>query len=236
MRVSRQPGGEPEIFASIQGEGPTCGVPSIFVRLAMCNLRCTFCDTRYTWDWSRHDPAAETMELGAPEVERRVAALAGDAIRNVVVTGGEPMLQEEELAVLAGRLRSRGHRIEVETNGTLAPRPALAAEVAQWNVSPKLQSSGNPAEREVPAALRWFAAEPGACFKLVIAGPDDVEEAAALVSRYGVPGERVILMPEGTHPEILIERSRWLALRCQELGFRLGTRLHVHLFGAARGK
>lgn len=236
MLLSRLPGGEPEIFASIQGEGPTCGVPSVFVRLAGCDLRCHWCDTRYTWDWSRYDPRTETVQVEVPEVARRVGELRSGGVRNVVLTGGEPLLQPDALAELAARLRSEGMRIEVETNGVHAPSARLAACIDQWNVSPKLASSGNGSEREVARALAWFARQTNAYFKIVVVAPADVEEAVALVSRYRVPAERTLLMPEGTDVATLAERSRWLAVRCRETGLRLGARLHVLLWGAARGR
>lgn len=230
------PTGEPEIFTSIQGEGPTCGTPSVFVRLAMCNLRCSFCDTKYTWDWSSYDPAVETVPLDAADVARRVLERARQGPSNVVVTGGEPLLQQDDLVPLFGRLKAESLRIEVETNGTVLPSHKLAALVDQWNVSPKLPSSGNPAAREVPEALAWFAGRSNAYFKLVVVEPADVADATALVSRYEVPPERVILMPEATDAATLAERSRWLAERCEQAGYRLGTRLHVLLWGAERGR
>jgi 7-carboxy-7-deazaguanine synthase len=237
MRVSRLPGGDPEIFASIQGEGPTVGLPSVFVRLGLCNESCEFCDTPYTWDWRTYDPKVELVRVDVEDVARRVRELAADGIRNVVLTGGEPMLQARQLTALASMLRSDGFRIEVETNGTIRPGEELVRLVDQWNVSPKLESSGNPlARREVPAALEWFARHAHAYWKFVVLSPDDLPEIETLVERYRVPKERVILMPEGTDPETLAERSRWMADACQERGWRLGARLHVQLWGAARGR
>ena len=228
------PSGAPEVFASVQGEGASAGTPSVFVRLSECSLKCGFCDTKYTWDWAQHDRAREQVELGVEAVVERAVALAP---RNAVITGGEPMLQPEALAALAEALHGRGFRIEIETSGTITPRPELARWIDQWNVSPKLASSGNSekARRRIEP-LTWFAAAPNAYFKFVIIDPADVEEAAQIVEAFGVPAERVILMPEGTDAATLEARSRWLAERCVALGYRLGTRLHVLLWGPERGR
>lgn len=234
LRLSRLPTGEPEIFTSIQGEGVTAGVPSTFVRLSVCSLSCAFCDTAYTWDWRRYDPRAEIVRLEVPEVIRRVVA---GGTRNVVITGGEPLLQQRDLVPLAAGLKSEGQRIEVETSGTVLPLEALAARIEQWNVSPKLASSGNdPEAREIPEALTWFAAQSQAYFKFVVVVPDDVAEVQEIVARYGVPAERVLLMPEGTTAAALAERSPWVVERCQALGYRFTTRLHVLLWGDKRGR
>lgn len=237
MLLSRLPDDEPEVFASIQGEGVTCGVPSVFVRLSLCNLKCAFCDTKYTWDWTHFDRDAETISLPPEDVVRRVLVHAAQGPRNVVLTGGEPLLQQRELVDLARRLRGEGLRLEVETNGTIVPADELAACVDQWNVSPKLASSGNAAaERERPEALAWFAARPNAHFKFVVVDPPDVDAVTQLAAHYAIPRDRVTLMPEGTDAESLAARSRWMVERCQAAGFRLGTRLHVLLWGAERGR
>src|SRR5262245_3474404 len=135
MLLSRMHTGKPEIFATVQGEGTTAGVPSVFVRLAECNLRCSWCDTKYTWDWNTYDRMRETIALAIDEIAARVLEIAGPGIRNAIFTGGEPLLQQDELAVLATRLRQDGFRIEVETNATIMPSEALAACVDQWNAS-----------------------------------------------------------------------------------------------------
>lgn len=195
------------------------------------------CDTAYTWDWKKYNPRLETMSLGEDQVTQLVQDRSAGRIENVVVTGGEPLLQRTELVSLVKRLVDKGFRIEVETNGTIAPSIALARHVAQWNLSPKLASSGNPRDaREVPKALSWFARQANAFWKFVVVHPGDLEEIDTIVERYGVSAERVILMPEGIDRETLAERSGWLAGLCAERGFRLGSRLHVLLWGAERGR
>lgn len=234
LRVSRQPNGQPEIFHSLQGEGPSIGTPSVFLRLATCNLACHWCDTSYTWDWQRYDYHQEVVALEVREVEERILE---SGCPYLVITGGEPLLQQRELAPLVAALKEKGFGCEVETNGTIIPSPELARDIDQWNVSPKLRTSGNPLERrEVSQALEFFSQLPNAYFKFVIVEPGDIEEVCALRDKYGLPGSRIILMPEGQQPEIIEGRSRWIAEACIREGFRFSTRLHILLWGDQRGR
>src|SRR5690606_6094610 len=129
-----------------------------------------------------------------------------------------------------------GIHIEIETNGTVAPHPALDLLVAQYNVSPKLAHSGNPAELALlPERLAQWAAESRAFFKFVIAEPADVEEVLDLAARFAIPRERIYLMAEGTDASVLATRERWLAQLCLAHNLTLSKRLHIELYGDTRG-
>ena len=225
---------EPEIFASLQGEGPSAGRPSVFVRLSNCNLACGWCDTAYTWRFAgpgAFERKANQLTLSEDDTAVRILALAGNRL---VVTGGEPLLQASALAKLLAFLPAM--HVEIETNGTVAPPPALDALVHQYNVSPKLAHSGNPAHLAlIPERLAAFAADPRAFFKFVVATPGDVSEVLALAQTYAIPRERLFVMPEGTASATLRTRSRWLADICVREGLRLSDRLHIHLYGDTRG-
>ena len=226
--------GEPEIFASLQGEGPSAGRPSTFVRLSRCNLACVWCDTAYTWRFTGLDAferKANQLTLSETDTAARILALGGDRL---VVTGGEPLLQAPALARLLALLPAM--HVEIETNGTVAPPPALDALVHQYNVSPKLAHSGNPASLAlIPARLAAFAADRRAFFKFVIAQPADLAEVLALQAAHAIPSERLFVMPEGTDSATLRERSRWLAAAAMDHGLRFSDRLHIHLYGDTRG-
>ena len=171
LKVSRQPDGQPEIFHSIQGEGVYAGRPAVFLRLAFCNLACVWCDTRFTWDWEHYDQRKEITALSLDEAEE---AIRRYRCRNLVVTGGEPLVQQRSLAPLLERLKGGGFWIEVETNGTIAPGKKLLGVVDHWSVSPKLENSGNPRpSRENPRALRLLRGLSSAHFKNVIEKADD---------------------------------------------------------------
>lgn len=237
--------GEPEIFASLQGEGPSIGRPSTFVRLSRCNLACEWCDTAYTWrfegdnrphrDALAFDRKANQLALDEAEVAARVAALPPGRL---VLTGGEPLLQGAALARMVGALDALrpGFHVEVETNGTVAPHRALDARIDQYNVSPKLAHSGNPAELAlIPERLADWAAEPRAFFKFVVATPADFEEVLGLQAKYAIPSGRLFVMPEGRTSAVLRERAGWLSERCTLHGLRYTDRLHIHIWGDTRG-
>ena len=218
-----------ELFHSLQGEGRLTGVPSVFVRLAGCNLHCVWCDTAY----ARAPDAGQAMALS--EVVRQISAFP---TRFVVLTGGEPMTAAGG-AGLAAALRAQGKHVTIETNGTVPPA-GIACDLA--SISPKLRhASAMPDEDQalrlnLPVLRAWLD---GYDFQLkfVVSLPKDVVEVRGLLHDLArpVPPERVLLMPEGTDPAVLHQRDAWLVEVCKKNGFRYCRRLHVDLFGSKPG-
>ncbi len=220
MNIARLNGQEPEIFYSLQGEGARVGTPAVFLRLAGCNLTCRWCDTKYSWgmgiDMEVDDIAKCIISHGCP---------------NLVITGGEPLLQQNELEKLLS-LQPPDMFVEEESNGTLLPTPALATRSNQWNMSPKLGLSGNDKASALRAeVLAHFAALPHSWFKFVVQQPQDWEGIAAL----GLPQQRIILMPCATTRAALDTARPALAELCLKHGVRLGERLHLTLWDDRKG-
>jgi len=222
-----------ELFGpTLQGEGPSVGRLASFIRLSGCNLSCRWCDTPWTWDWTRFDRSAEQHRMTAGSV---LDWALGQPAPLVVVTGGEPLLQARQLTGLVPPLIEAGRQVEIETSGTIAPPPELAAEGVTFNVSPKLASSGMPAARRIrDGALRALAESGNARFKFVATGLDDLEEIAGLQAAYGL--EPVWVMPEGTSSTAVLGGMRLLAEEVIARGWNLSSRLHVLLWEDARGR
>jgi organic radical activating enzyme len=193
-----------------------------------------WCDTKYTWDWKYYERKLEVAEISVAEVEENLDVLTID---NLVVTGGEPLLQQEALALLLAGQKGKGRRIEIETNGTITPERNLDMAVEQWNVSPKLANSGEPESRRiVDTALWWFRENPKACFKFVIQSDDDIVEVERLVKRIRFPRSRCFLMPEASDAEMLKKRGPRIVEYCVKFGFRCSPRLQVEKWGGTRGR
>ena len=156
--------------------------------------------------------------------------------KHLVLTGGEPLLHQRVLAPILGSLKRSGFFIEVETNGTIAPSAELEASVDCFNVSPKISNSlVNEGVRIRPDSLRAFVRSRKAWFKFVVCDQKDLAEIDGVLSEFGLPRDRVILMPEGIDATTLLARSRWLVDVCKERGFRFSLRLHILLWGNHRG-
>jgi len=221
-----------EIFESLQGEGVSTGTPCVFVRLAQCNLHCSWCDTRYTWDFERYRYDDEVREQSAAEVAQIVNAAPS---RRLVLTGGEPLLQQRALKEFFARL-APDITVEVETNGTIVPEPAALSRVNQWNVSPKLNNAGDPEQFRIrPEALATLRDSDRAYLKLVVSDDADFAEADALVARFAWPADRVLLMPMASDREQLRARSFAVAEAARTRAYRFSSRLHLELWGGRRG-
>ncbi|MEO7097800.1 MAG: 7-carboxy-7-deazaguanine synthase QueE [Luteolibacter sp.] len=243
-------GDGPEIFHTIQGEGVSVGAPAVFIRASRCNLHCVWCDTDHTWNFEKtpwpHEKDAipgyakfrksdVTFEINPAEAAARILAYH---CPRTVITGGEPLLQQDDFLAVIGKIRAQQpeHQFEVETNGTRIPSPAFHEAVNQFNVSPKLSNAGMPESLRLnPEALAFFANSPKAWFKFVVAEPADLEEILALCLAHEISRQRVLLMPEGRTCEELDRHAPWLAETCRDLGFRFSDRLHIRLWGDKRG-
>ena len=226
-----------EIFGpTFQGEGPSLGRRCSFLRLGACNLHCSWCDTPYTWDWTGrngrvYDPRLELSRVSVDAVWQSLKAHGTDAL---VVSGGEPMLQQRQLLPLLDRVATAGWWVEIETAGTVAPEPKLLPLISRFNVSPKLANSGNETkDRYQPDALDALQSSRKAAWKFVVEVPADLDEVAELVDRHSL--SPVYVMPEGIRPDVISSRGQELAESVLARGWNLTTRLHILLYGNRRG-
>ena len=226
-----------ETFVSLQGEGPSAGEPAMFLRLGNCNLSCTWCDTRHSWDWRSFNKADEVEDVDPQHLTSRLLDELPDAVNLLVLTGGEPLLHQNLIAPV---LRAVQHqrpdlRVEVETNGTITPTPALVDIVHLFVVSPKLLNSGITEKRRLRLRALEELTSMSSVLKFVVTGPDDVREAADVASRVGMPASRVWIMPETTSAETLGDLIALVAPAAIQAGFKVSSRLHVLAWGDARG-
>lgn len=235
-----------EIFGpTIQGEGPTAGMPCAFLRLGGCNQHCSFCDTPYTWAFSaklaelhedriRFEPRRELKKLSQHTVTKTLMAME-PPVYTLVISGGEPLLQQERLIPLLSELLAlRKWRVEIETAGTIVPVPQLQVLVTQFNVSPKLENSGNEKGlRYQPEALNTLQATGKSVFKFVVTSHDDWNEIDTLVMTHAL--HPVYIMPEARSPESYRKHAQAVISGVIERGYILTPRLQIEIWGNIRG-
>jgi 7-carboxy-7-deazaguanine synthase len=195
-----------EIFGpTIQGEGSMIGVPCVFIRTSGCNLRCKWddnlCDTEYT-SWN-----PETNEVPPIEVIRKAISLChGTKVNHIVISGGEPTIQAEELGEVVRELVSVGFHVTIETNGTQLISPSKVP-ASLLSISPKLSTSvprGTQFEkfhndgRIRVGALKQLLSQYESYLKFVVSKVEsDIKEIVALQETLKLDSSRIFLMPEG---------------------------------------
>jgi 7-carboxy-7-deazaguanine synthase len=221
-----------EVFHSLQGEGILAGVPSVFIRLAGCPLRCRWCDTKYAW-------AEEAgREYSIAEIAQAVQQWP---CRFTVITGGEPTVNPD-LRQLVQELKAAGKHITIETAG-IAYIPDVACDL--MSISPKLSNSA-PAEPELAvthkdsrldtAVLRELIDNYQYQLKFVVDSQADLPEIQQTIGQIGnIDPEKIMLMPQAKTREELLARSPMVADMCKRAGFAFSSRLQVLLWDNKRG-
>ena len=234
-----------KLFYTLEGEGEFVGVPSVFFRLAMCNLTCKGfasadsphgCDSYISWSVKNKMTFNEIFDLLD---NRLVDKLKANAI--LKITGGEPLIQQKQLLKFIEAFIDKYSfcpRIDFETNATLMPNERWKNEYnATFTTSPKLTTNGDPEERSYkPEVLKWHANN-GSGFKFVIAAAEDIEE---IWRKYvnddkgiNVSLDRIWFMPCCGSRKEHIENAFAVAEYAKSMNVKFSPRLHLLIWDMA---
>lgn len=225
------------VFYTLQGEGPTMGMPSIFVRLHICNLQCVWCDSWYTWNKNTPEFWTESTDMSIPELEQKILSTWGCKNKNVpirvIFTGGEPMLQQSLITEFASY--HKDWNFEIETNGTITPNEYML-QYFRINCSPKLENSKNPKVlRFNELALIQINDIQDSCFKFVVMSANDLQEIEDdFVKTEIISIDKIILMPQGVTQEEVWKNARAVAETAKEKGYRMMGRMQTDVWGTKR--
>jgi len=228
-----------KIFYSLQGEGFLAGVPSMFVRLAGCPLRCRWCDTKYAWDQTSGQDY--TIAKIVDTVLRKESPGQQNQSKFLVVTGGEPMINSD-LPQLVQELKAADKHITIETAG-IAYIPDIPCDL--MSISPKLSNSNpkDPVLAKIHKDSRLDLAVLGKLIdsyqfqlKFVVDSQADLPEIQETLEKIGnVDSENVMLMPQAATRDELLLKSPMVAEMCKQTGFAFCQRLQVLLWNNQRG-
>lgn len=224
-----------EIFQSIQGEGNFAGVNSLFIRFQFCNLTCSWCDTKYSWN----ENSGKYSIYSTDDLKKIIAEAPS---HHIILTGGEPLLQKLDNLVVSGK------KFHVETNGAVIPTEAinvqvgsktlqrqameqLAIENFNFVVSPKLSNSRQNINAQ---AIHYWAKQNNCIFKFIVQTKDDIEEVSKFITTFNINKLKVYLGLEGYNLQSQLRPE--LVDEIVQKGFNFSPRLHILLWGIQRGK
>jgi 7-carboxy-7-deazaguanine synthase len=238
-----------ELFYSIQGEGKRTGFPSFFIRTNFCNLRCKFpggnlCDTAYT-SWNPEDE----KNIGNLVIKKIIDEYKKFYPVDVVITGGEPTIQLEELNMLTSEIKkiSKDISVTIETNGTFIGD--FVQNVDLVSISPKISSSVpygtefekmhqqnrinidvfkkyNELHKNKKLDVQW---------KFVVNDENDINEILSLSKDVGFSNHDIFLMPEGITKTEIEQKRQTIVELCKKYKMNFTDRLHILIWGNVRG-
>jgi len=218
-----------EPFYGFQGEGDTQGKHSLFIRFPGCNLRCSFCDSKFTWTDNGIAYNAETV---------------GEMIKktsNVVITGGEPLLPKHE-GFIVDFLVDYGDKIsfEIETNGTLVPNEMVLSLFKKYNVKLNISPKTNVAQDSagLQKATYPYLLDIGYSNKIVKFLLENDEDLGYIIEEqknHSIPSERIYIQPKGVDAKTILGIVKKYYDILIERGWNLSLRSHIIIFGNIQG-
>ena len=204
-----------EIFLSIQGEGLLSGLPTVFIRTTGCNLRCRWCDTKYSYFKGIEDVIDKIFEK-----------VKNFGVRRVCLTGGEPLLQKDSFKLIE-HLISEGYDVSVETNGSLDISQICKKVIISLDI--KCPSSGE--DKKMKFSNLKLLTKEDQC-KFIISDERDFQYAIEIIKKHRLERKtNVFFSPvEGVDAKKLVK-----SILKEKLNVRIGLQLHKIIFGNKKG-
>lgn len=204
-------------------------------------------NTPYTWNWigtkfvhpDKYDPKLEMHKMSIQEVSDELYTKS-EGVRSLVISGGEPMLQQNALTRFLRKLKEENPNwwAEIETNGATTPTDEFNELINQYNCSPKTSNSGpdNPLKKRIKVTALRKIAQYGekATFKFVIQTVDDLAEIRDIISIAEIRPDQIYLMPEGRTTQEQLDRQDEIKQLAEQEGYHFSPRLHILEFGTKR--
>ncbi len=205
-----------EIFYSLQGESSYAGLPCVFVRLAGCNLRCTYCDTKYAYE--------SELTLSVQEIIKEIEKY--HPVKLVEITGGEPLLQSEAIELMQLLIKNK-YKVLLETNNSISLEnvPKQVIKIVDF----KTPSSGM-SDRMLWDNIQYFNEKDE--LKFVISDRQDFEWALKIIKKYELSKFRILFSPVFGKLD-QTELAEWILK--MKLPIKLNVQLHKLLRGNKRG-
>ncbi|MCK5024572.1 MAG: radical SAM protein [Thermoplasmata archaeon] len=205
-----------EIFHSIQGEGATMGIPTVFVRLTGCNLDCEWCDTEY----AKTEGKKFTIGQILAEVDKF-------RCNQICITGGEPMCQSET-PKLIDKLLGAGYLVTLETNGSINLEELECSPILMISMDIKCPSSGQADKMDFSNMENLGPTDQ---LKFIISGQEDYDYAKGIIQKYQPTCVIIMTVVDGTNLKELVE---WVLQ--DKLDVRVLPQLHKIIWGNERGR
>lgn len=207
-------------YKAIQGEGIDMGQACIFIRLFGCNLQCSWCDSKFTWhnDFIKKN---NIIKISPEELFEEIKES-----KYIIITGGEPTLQQEKLKPFLKLCKNEGIKIGIESNGSIQVSKEFQCMIDTYIISPKLKNSENPNHLFFPVKK--------AKYKFILKSEKDIKEMQIFSEKHCIEKENIFLSPEGTTKEKILEK-KWLFEFCMKECYNYSCRLHVLFFNSKNG-
>lgn len=221
------------IFHTIQGEWRYVWYPTTFVRLHWCNLKCSWCDSWYTWRTDTEEYYSEPFDVAIEDLTSEIIKAQTEkgmdtyVCRSVVFTWWEPLLQQKKIE--KWHKQNESFLLMIETNWTVMPSDYILEKAYYISCSPKLNSSGNSKgiDKEVLKALSQYGR---VMFKFVCSTEEDVEEVIKIAEENELPRHQVAIMPEWVTKEENEECFRRIIPRILKEWLLVTPRYHNVMF------
>lgn len=217
------------IFHSIQGQGVNIGKNVVFIRLPLCNLSCPDCDSKFSWEMN------QGLFVKFEEIYNYIVKTRANG---VVITGGQPMLYQDEICQFMDVLKEIVP-VQIQTNGTIPVSQNMINHRynIRYNISPKISSFYPDVKDSIiyDSLKTYMYSGSKFIFKFVVNSQSDIQQIRNIQNDLQILDDEIYLMPACITTEQQFSKQQEIVNMCLKYGYNYSPRLHILIWNNKRG-